>query len=109
MSTGCTDSGMSQRFSSGPSLWSQNPPPLPLLEDRDLAGVIERVLHRTVQHEVEVVVLAGNACVQPLVRHAEDSGVQLAMRFFQGTQRGLPLGVAEARHARPVLVVGKRN
>src|SRR5437870_904394 len=42
------------------------------LQNGDLAGVISRVLHSAVQHEADIVLLAGNSVLEPRLGQSGD-------------------------------------
>src|SRR5215469_8328284 len=74
-----------------------------LLEDSDLPGVIKLVLHDAVQHEANVVLLAGHALAQSLVGQTGGGFDQGRVCFLQVVDRLFPGGGTLVLHRRKIL------
>src|SRR5690348_17677606 len=60
------------------------------LQQRDLSGMVELVLHRPVQHMVEVVIFSWHLRYEAEVGHGENTLGQLGMALFKIFQRTKP-------------------
>src|SRR5207253_3015773 len=77
------------------------------LQNGDLAGVISRVLHSAVQHEADIVLLAGNSVLEPRLGQSGDEPDQFVVVLPEDGDGALPCFFGRALEMAEVLRVGE--
>src|SRR5207247_1294371 len=81
--------------------------PLPFSENRDLAGVVEVVLDRSMEQKIHGVVTPRHRAEQLRIIEPRDGAVEGFVPLSETFERSLPGRGARVAHRRPVLLTGE--